>query len=190
MIAAREIVAVLLAAGESRRFGMANKLLASLNGKPVAAHASGMLAKCGFRALIAVCSDDDVGAVTATHGFAIVRNVAPKMGLSHSLALGVASVPPGAQAVLICLADMPFVSDLHLRALRAAFDVERAPVVASDLDGRPMPPALFDRSRFAALRDLQGDRGARDVLIAAVRVPAGADVLADIDYPCDLAPGP
>lgn len=148
-----------------------------------------MLARCDFGALIAVCSDDDVATVVADRGFRVVSNGEPDKGLSYSLALGIASMPVGMDAVLICLADMPFVTARHLRALRSAFDAERAPVVASDLDGRPTPPALLGRSAFAALSRLQGDRGARDLLVTAVRVAANSRLLADIDLPSDLTHG-
>lgn len=186
MTRARRLAVILLAAGESRRYGASDKLLADLAGRPLARHIADRLAGLEPGALIAVCRDDRVAALLAEAGFTIVRNDAPARGLSHSLALGIAATPAGIEAALVCLADMPNVPTTHLRALIAAFDAERAPVVASALADRPMPPAMFGRAHFAALRGLTGDRGARDLLRAAVHVPSSAEALADIDRPADL----
>lgn len=187
MIAAERVAAVLLAAGESRRFGAANKLLAELRGLPLVLHIAARLARLGFGARIAICSDDRVAALLAGAGFHVVPNPAPENGMSQSLALGVGALPENADAALVCLGDMPDVPEAHFDALLARFDPDQAPAVASALAGRPMPPALFARSLFPALRTRTGDRGARDLLAAAVHVPASASWLADIDAPPDLA---
>jgi len=186
MIDPEKIAVIFLAAGESHRFGQANKLLATLDGRPVVSHASELIASCGFGAMVAVCSDDRVASLAARSGFTVVRNDAPSDGLSHSLALGIDAVPSTSEAALVCLADMPWVTAAHLRTLLAAFDPPTTPIIASDRAGRAMPPALFDRSCFKELRRQTGDRGARDLLTAAARVSAGARILADIDSPPDL----
>ena len=190
MIAAEHVAAVLLAAGESRRFGAANKLLADLRGQPLVLHIAARLARLGFGTRIAICSDDRVAALLGDAGFQIVPNPAPERGLSQSLALGIGALPEDADAALICLGDMPAVPEAHVDALLARFDPDRAPVVASARGGRPMPPALFGRSLFPALRTQTGDRGARDLLAAAAHVPASPSWLADIDAPAELARAP
>ncbi|MCW6532154.1 nucleotidyltransferase family protein [Sphingomonas sp. MMSM20] len=187
MIAAERVGALLLAAGESRRFGAADKLLAELRGQPLVRHVAERLAGLGFGARIAVCSDDRVAALLDDSGFHVLRNDAPGRGLSHSLALGIGALPETVDAALICLGDMPNVAATHVGALLARFDPAHAPIVASDRAGQPMPPALFGRSSFADLRARTGDRGARDLLATAARVPAAAGWLADIDTPADLA---
>src|SRR3546814_5261068 len=55
MIAADRVAALLLAAGESRRFGSADKLAAPLGDRMLAAHAAQVIADGGFGASIAVC---------------------------------------------------------------------------------------------------------------------------------------
>jgi len=68
MIAAERVAALLLAAGESRRFGAANKLLAELRGQPLVRHIATRLAGLGFGARIAICSDDRVAALLGDVG--------------------------------------------------------------------------------------------------------------------------
>lgn len=179
MIAPDRIAAVLLAGGGSRRFGSEDKLLAELDGKPLARHAANRLAEIGFGKLIAVTTP---GLARLFPEFETVINARPEEGQSRSLRLGV-EASGDADAALIALADMPFVSAAHLRALLAAHDE----LTASSLDGTAMPPALFNRSMFPSLKALQGDSGARSLLAGANLVQASPAELADIDTRDDLS---
>ena len=184
MIEAARIAAVLLAAGGSARFGAEDKLLAALAGKPLARHAAETLAGLGFGALIVVARP---GLAQLFPGFEIIPNEQPEAGQSRSLRLGVeAAERAGVEAVLIALADMPFVSPDHYRRLLAAHDR----MTASALGGTPMPPALFDRAFFPQLKSLSGDSGARSLLGGAVLIEASADELRDVDTPTDLETAP
>jgi len=187
MIDPAEIAVVLLAAGQSERFG-SDKLLVPLQGIPVALHAAARLAAMGTGWRFAVCREaSPLAAELDALGFDVVVNPDPARGLSSSLALGVERAElVGAKAVLVALADMPFVSAGHLAALLASFDPVTAPVVASERAGVPMPPALFSRNVFDDLRASKGDQGARDLLRRAARVAADPHELADIDRPEDI----
>ena len=189
MIDRDEVAAIFLAAGRSTRFGADDKLLAPLGGVPLLLHAAQAIVDLAPARRIAVCPDRNgpVAALLADRGFDIVANPRPECGLSQSLRLGLGAVSPGPErAALLCLADMPFVSAGHLAALLARFDPDSALVVASGRDGVPMPPALFARSRFAALEEASGDQGARFMLASAALVDAPAGQLNDIDRPADL----
>ncbi len=189
IIEASDIAAILLAAGASRRFGTSDKLAAPLAGEPLALHAARRIVELAPGRRIAVCPDTG-GALArqlAMLGFEIVANPDSDRGLSHSLACGIAAAAQGSEtAALICLADMPFVSIGHLRAIVARFDASDAPIVASNDGAASMPPALFARSHFDRLRATEGDRGGKALLADAVLVAATPDELADIDRPEDL----
>jgi molybdenum cofactor cytidylyltransferase len=182
-----EVAVLLLAAGQSGRLG-SDKLLAPLDGAPVALHAAKRLAELGTGWKIAVCREAspltrDLGAL----GFDIVVNPEPSRGLSSSLALGIERADTvGAKAALVALGDMPFVSSAHFAALLAAFDPVTAPIVASDRAGVAMPPAIFDKTVFADLRKGEGDQGARALIRGAALVAADPKELADIDRPEDI----
>ncbi len=186
MIEAGRVVAILLAAGRSERFG-SDKLMALLDGKPLALHAARRIVELAPGRRIAVCQSTDgpLAAQLNDLGFEIVTNPHPERGLSQSLVRGIAAVGT-AEAALVCLADMPFVTAAHLEALLARFDAGTTPVVASVRGDTPMPPALFARSLFGALQAGEGDRGARAQLAGAALVAADAAELADIDQPGDL----
>jgi len=86
-----------------------------------------------------------------------------------------------AKALLVTLADMPFVTDGLLRKIAAC------PGLAASFNGRnAMPPALFPRTHWASLLKTQGDTGGRSLLHAAQKIEASATELRDIDVPDDL----
>lgn len=191
MIDPGAVAAIFLAAGRSSRFAGGDKLLVRLGDMPLALHAARTLVDLAPARLVAICPDRDgpLAEALAEHRFEIWPNPHPDRGLSESLRIGVRAVRAGTEAaVLLCLADMPFVRLPHLRALLAAFDPEAAPVVASSRDGVPMPPALFARPMFPALEKASGDQGGRTLLAAAKLVPAPSDELADIDRRTYLPP--
>ena len=177
------VALILLAAGLSRRFGDSDKLIVDLNGVPLGLHAANALSALPFAARIAVMGKTAL----AFQGFETVHNDTPEAGMSWSLALGVAAARiHRPQAVLVVLADMPFVSEAHVRALLAAGEGAGA-IVASGAGGAPMPPALFGADHFDTLESQSGDKGARQLLHAATIVTAPPHELTDIDTPQALA---
>jgi molybdenum cofactor cytidylyltransferase len=179
--------ALLLAAGMSRRFGAADKLLAPLGGRPLVTHAADALRATGLAPLIAVTASEDVAVLL--DGFILVRLDPGPAAQSRSLAAGIAAAESeGADRVLVALGDMPRITADLVRDV-----VSRCPEggAAAAFDGaRPMPPACFDRDLFAELRAMTGDRGAAPILRGLppeALVPASPDVLLDIDRPEDLA---
>jgi molybdenum cofactor cytidylyltransferase len=180
-----KITAVLLAAGRGTRFG-GNKLEAMFGGAMLGLHAARTLAGMGYGALFAVHnpSHTKLAAALSAEGFMLIDNDAPDAGLSHSLALAAnAALATDADAMLICLGDMPFVTADHLRAIVAAGD---GVVVASALDDIRMPPALVPRPLWPSLMAMTGDSGARHLLRTATAIQGTAALLADIDTRADL----
>ncbi|WP_295631307.1 NTP transferase domain-containing protein [Novosphingobium sp.] len=175
------VALVLLAAGRAERFG-ADKLAQDLAGKPVAWHAAQRLAALPFSTLIAVCSA--ATPVLTRFGYALVPLEPEGAPMSRSIALGVAAAEQaGARAVLLALADMPLVPAAHFRALVQAF--EDTPITTLAGPAR-MPPAMFGRTSFAALRQLTGDRGARAMIAQADTLPLDPLFALDVDTPADL----
>jgi len=182
---AKQVAIVVLAAGHGRRFG-ADKLMADLDGAPLGIRAARNLAGIDAAAHFAVCQP---GAAIASHyadlGYKIVENPNANLGLSSSLHLAVGAVAKTkAQALLIVLADMPFIMPAHIDALIAACNHN---IIASTDGGQAMPPAIFPRSTWPLLLDTKGDAGARQLLSKARHLAAPLGSLRDIDTPDDLA---
>ncbi len=178
-----------LAAGKSRRFGDANKLLALLKGKPLVMHAADIVRALPLAHRIAIVSDDAVASQLA--GFEIIHSSTAQNTMSNNIALGVkAAQAVGAEAVLIALADMPFVPYPHFAAVMAACTFTQASASSNGL--MHMPPACFPANHFGQLLSLSGDNGAGKIISNLPRetiIMASKEALADIDYPMDLAAG-
>ena len=179
MIAPETTALILLAAGRSQRFGSSDKLTAMFLGQPLGMHVVTALEAVPFARRIVV--QDSLTLDYAARGYEVVRNPRPEDGLSQSVRLGIqAARGDGIEAVLIALADMPRVTATHIYRL---FDAQHgAETVVASSDGvSPKPPALFGADRFDALATMEGDAGARDMVLAGRHVVASPDELIDVD---------
>jgi len=185
------IAAVILAAGNSTRFGEDDKLMAPLRGKPMAAHILETVASMAFAELVAVVRPIEQAPVLHRkldrRGYTIIVNDRPQDGLASSIVRAVQHVVPNnrIRGILICLADMPNVPQTHFnRICMAAEDIRS--VVASTDGFSSSPPAFIGRKHFPELLALRGDQGARALLSRAVQIETSGAVLHDVDTPADL----
>lgn len=174
-------VGLLLAAGASRRFGPEDKLLADLRGRPLAAHAAEAMRRTDLDGRIAVITTPALA--PWLHGFRVIEVTQGRQSDSLRAGLAAAGDP---DRLLIALADMPDVTDAHLRlVLEAATDT----MPAASHDGKAaMPPACFPRARLDDLGRLTGDQGAGRLLrdLPPGQLIAAPDLLRDVDRPADL----
>ncbi len=127
MIALENCTAILLCAGESRRFSAGDKLLHPLEGKPLVTHAAAMLASLPFASRIATVRVEasDVQAILSDLGFTLVPLPAGAE-YAESLRAGIgAGLASGAEALCLGLGDMPFVTADHIAALAQAASRQR-----------------------------------------------------------------
>jgi len=185
MIAPETTALILLAAGKSERFGLTDKLTAMFLGKPLGMHAVTALEGVPFAKRIVV--KDSVELDYAARGYEVVHNLHPEQGLSLSVRLGVeAARGTGIEAALIALADMPRITATHVHRLYEAVEGPGSVVASSD-GVSPRPPVLFGAGRFDALERLEGDTGARDMILAGRHVVTTPDELIDVDTEEELA---
>jgi molybdenum cofactor cytidylyltransferase len=180
-----DIAIILLAAGHSRRFGTDNKLLAGFDGKPLISHmATPLLALPTSKRIAAIGRDIDPDLLP---GFeTVVPNATDALqsdSLKAALAVALEKQPDG---VLLCLADMPLIPQSHYEQLLAYWNGP-ATLAATRLKQRLMPPALFGKNWFSALMQLEGDQGARALLVEAQNsIPLAEALAVDIDTVTDL----
>jgi molybdenum cofactor cytidylyltransferase len=199
------VAAVVLAAGESRRFG-APKQLATVDGEAMVVRATRRALESGAQQVLVITGAyaDQVQAVLeplrrqAGARLRLVVNEEWATGQSSSLRVAVEALEAeaggsGFEALLCLPVDQPWLESALLRRLVQAWRAGAAlaaPSVEGELRGAP---ALFDRSFFAALREVEGDKGGRDLLRRhaeqLVALPVDALTLADIDTPADLNAG-
>lgn len=187
---AREIVGLLLAAGQGRRFG-GDKLLHPLSdGTPIAVAAARHLREACPRSLAVLRPEQrELAGLLQAEGLETVFCAAAVDGMGHSLAAGVAAGEDAAGWV-VALADMPFVQPDTLRRVADAISGGVA-LVAPVHDGRRGHPVGFAAHWRDALMKLVGDEGARAILAAhkaellAIQTD-DAGCLRDVDSRADL----
>lgn len=186
--------AIVLAAGESRRFG-SPKQLAELDGRPLLQHA--------LDAVLAVEELDPVVLVLGAHHEEIRAAIDPGRatvvlclgwdeGLAASLRAGLAAVretAPDTERVAVCLGDTPRLEPAVIEeVLRAAIGAPPGIPVRATYGGRPGHPVVLPRELLAAAEELTGEQGARHLLedLPVLLVEAGGPGGIDVDTPDHL----
>jgi molybdenum cofactor cytidylyltransferase len=189
------IAALLLAAGQSRRMGGPNKLLAEIDGRPMVARVAQRLLSSHARPIVAVLGNqaDAVDAALGKLPVERVRNPGFAEGLSTSLKRGLQALPPECDGVIVCLGDMPLVTGRDLDRLIAAFNpLEGRAIIVPTRHGKRGNPVLWARRFFPEMAALAGDVGAKHLigehaeLVAEVEMDSDG-VLVDVDTPDALA---
>jgi molybdenum cofactor cytidylyltransferase len=188
------VTAIILAAGQSRRMGGPNKLLASFDGKPLVRRIAEQALASKANPVIVVTGHrgEDVSDTLAGLEIRIVHNPDFADGLATSLKTGLAAVPASASGALILLADMPNVTHAVIDRLVDAFRARQgAAIVLPTFNGKRGNPVLWPRAFFPELLEVSGDTGARHILSrhedALERVEIGAAASVDVDTPEALA---
>ena len=188
------VVAVLLAAGSSRRFGE-DKLAATHRGLPLFEHALGaLLASPEIGSTVAVVKPGS-SLASPRPGCTWVENPDHAEGMGASLRAGVRAAPADADAYLVALADMPGVTPRLVAELVGAFRASGLDFLVPVHRGRRGHPVLLSARHRAALLEVGGDVGARELLASSpdrvcwhpTEDPA---VVLDVDSPADLAGAP
>ena len=185
------VAAIVLAAGSSRRMGT-NKLLLPLEGEPLVRRSVRRCLAADFDRVVVVLGHESARVRTALDGLSceIVENADHARGVGTSIRAGVASVADVVDAVVIILADMPYVTTDMLRTVTSWYRATRPPVVVSEYGGVQAPPTLYDRSLFGRLLAIADDSGGKAVaqqladLRVTVAFPESArrDLDATADY--------
>jgi len=183
---------VLAAGGGSRWDGDGHKLLAEVDGRPLAAHALAAAADAGLDELVVVTGAVDLTGVLAgvldealPVTVKVLHNERWAEGQAGSLGLAVAhAAAVGHDAVVVGLADSPGVPTEAWRAVAAV----EAELAVATFAGRRRPPTLIGRSLWGQIPQA-GDQGARGLLNGrpdlVVEVPCPGDP-ADVDTMEDL----
>jgi molybdenum cofactor cytidylyltransferase len=190
----RNVAAIILAAGRSTRMGGPNKLLAELGGKPLVRTVTEQALASKAQSVIVVTGHQAEQVEKALHGLKVkfVRNPDFAEGLASSVKAGVAAVADGADGAVICLGDMPLISSNLIDRLIEAFAPDRGHLIAVPVsDNRRGNPVLWSRRFFSELMTLDGDIGARHLIVrhseAVAEVPVeGFGAFLDIDTPQTL----
>lgn len=159
------INAIILAAGQSKRMGKPKPLLRFGD-------------KTFLEQIISVLKLSDVDRITVVLGAEagtikssvdlsetnIVINKDYLKGQLSSLITAIEDTPEETEAILLCLADAPFVSKEVVNKIVSKFGETNNPIIVPVFNGKRGHPTLFSKSLFNELLNAPQDQGARYVL--------------------------
>ena len=188
---ARRIGAIVLAAGQSRRMGGANKLLMPVKGELLVRRTVRAVQAAHVEQVVVVTGHqrEEVEEALADLGVTTVHNPRFAEGLSTSLKAGLQALKPEIDGAFIALGDMPAVVTGHLNRLIADFDPENTHAIGVPThSAKRGNPVLWARRFFDEMQEVAGDVGARHMIGAneslVYEVEFGdTGVLTDLDTP-------
>jgi molybdenum cofactor cytidylyltransferase len=184
------VCGLVLGAGGSRRLGRPKQLLPFGDGT-LLGHVVGVARACDFDQLVVAIggASDEVRARVDLSGADVVVNDAFGKGCSSSIAAALRVLDERCDVLVLMLGDQPGVTAETVAALLAGRGDAPLAVCRYD-DGRGHPIA-FDRSVFASLADLHGDKGVWRLLDQAgddvAEVPVPGAIPRDVDTLEDYA---
>ena len=186
----QRLAGILLAAGQSQRFGR-QKLVEPLeNDVPMIVQTGNKLLNRLPGSIAVVHNNTRVTTLLENIGFECVINPHAESGMSSSIKTGIQH-RPDVDGWLITPGDMPFISTSTINKVIQA--LEKGALIAAPIHkGQRGHPVGFSSILKEQLLALQGDRGARSIIhqhkkdlkLIEVNDPG---VLLDIDVPEDLA---
>ncbi len=185
---------VLLAAGASSRMGRPKQLL-MYQGKTLLDHAisSAKNSKAKSIVLVIGANEDAIVQSVVAPRITIVQNKSWEQGMATSIKTGLQKIlteKPGIESVIFMACDQPFVTADLLNKLIDSYVQTQKPIIASSYGNSAGIPALFDKTIFAALMKLTGDKGAKKIinqhpdLVYSIEFPLGnndIDTLSDYE---------
>jgi molybdenum cofactor cytidylyltransferase len=154
------IGAIILAAGDSKRFGQPKQLML-LDGRPMLQQTIDRVSAARVDDLVIVLGAGAAAIRKQIHG-RTVTNDRYTDGLSTSLHAGLRELT-GAEAVVVALGDQPFVRSRTIDALIDEYRRTRAKIVVPSFRGVRGNPVVIDRSLFPRLMQIRGDVGCRAI---------------------------
>lgn len=188
------IAAVILAAGASRRLGQPKQLI-QVGGEGLLRRTTRLAVEAGCAPVFVVLGFEAERICPELDGLPIHQLINPDWteGMGSSLRCGVeAAQVAGANGVLLLVCDQPRLSAEHLQALLTRY--ARGAITASAYEQQLGVPAVFAAGYFPELLEMQGDRGARQVIenhmdvVQSIAWPEGAVDIDSAEHLRDITP--
>lgn len=160
---------VLLAAGNSRRFG-SNKLLYKLDGKELYLHLIEKLQKIKTGRRLIVSQYGEILSESKKRGFETIENRFPERGISYSVRLAVKALNKDnafgeEDGIAFFVCDQPWLGKSTIAAFFEAFEKQKAYGIGClSFGDRLGNPVIFRKKYEAELLSLTGDTGGKRIV--------------------------
>jgi len=185
------VAIVILAAGESRRFG-GIKQLADIEGKPLLQQVIDQCLQVSETDIYLVlgANSEQIQAGLSLDGVRLINNDDWQQGISSSIRAAVNRLAAEYPAILLIAGDQPRIIAAELVGLIETWRSDPGLICAAYYDETLGIPAIFPGGYYSELLKLQGDRGAKSLLMnqPGLLVHPLESAKFDIDTPDDLLP--
>ena len=158
---------IILAAGSSSRLGTPKQNLvfqsATLLQRSIE---TALKSDCTQVMVVLGANAELIEPTIANHPIQIIHNPNWQEGMASSIRIGISAMQqstPQLESVILMLCDQPFADVSIVNQLIKASAKKN--LVASSYNGTIGPPALFSKSHFEELLNLQGNEGAKKLLL-------------------------
>jgi len=168
-----KVVGIYLAAGKSSRMGR-NKLLLEFKGLPLGSIALKKAIDSSLDDVLVITNENDpLSWVDSTmfskpykERWTKIESKESGKGQSYSIKTGLKeAIKMNADAVIILLADQPFVTSQMIDILINAYRFEKSKEILGYRNEQVVyPPILFSKKMFPKLMELHGDTGAKKII--------------------------
>jgi molybdenum cofactor cytidylyltransferase len=162
----KNIAVIILAAGSSARLGRPKQLL-ELDGNTLLQKSIIAALNVSKNVIVVLGANEQLIRPTISNlPIEITLNKNWAKGMSSSIRTGMSVLENiNCEAVLLMLCDQPFVDALLLERMISVFEKSELPIVAAEYEGKVGVPAIFDISFFQTLKILEGQKGAKVLII-------------------------
>ncbi len=158
---------IVLAAGESRRFGRPKQAELWQGGTLLTRVVTAALSSLATEVVVVLGSGAErlapLLSADASPHLQCVVNMGWEEGVASSIRTGLRTVADRVAAVAFVNADQPLLGARELDALLSRQALTGAPLIVPLCRGQPRSPTLFSRELFDELSALQGDAGGRQI---------------------------
>ncbi|MCK0178648.1 nucleotidyltransferase family protein [Flavobacteriaceae bacterium S0862] len=164
----KNIVTLIMAAGNSSRMGEAKQLLPWKEATLIEDVITKLLHLNTFKAIVVLgANEDKIVPKIASYPIEIIYNIEWEKGLGNSIAFGIYHIKKNydVDGVLVTLADQPLIEATYLKVMIDLFETDKNQIIATKYqNGKLGVPALFDKSYLLELSNIDGDKGAKSIL--------------------------
>ena len=160
--------AIILAAGNSKRFGKDNKLFTNFNSTLLITHVVSEICKSKLRNIIVITGKDHVKINKLLKKFRVqvIKNLRFNEGINSSISLGIKKLPRNSLSTMICLADMPLLKSEDYNSM-VQFEEKfrnKSKIIVPHNKNTRGNPVIFGKDYFNTLVNLVGDNGGKKIL--------------------------
>jgi len=162
-----KIAIVILAAGKSLRMGFAKQII-RINNEPLLKITLDKIESISEDTYCVLGANKDL-ILEEIHfnNTVVIDNINYEKGLSSSISICIEFFEKknlNYDGVLFVLGDQPAIETEYFLSIINRFNKHKTKIIATNYDGKAGVPALFPKSFFKELKNIKGDKGAREIL--------------------------